>query len=924
MEEFEVPSLTPYQKGIQIIGAAEDYDVKNVNTKVDDEISDSHISEMTMFIFKKDGNILQGYSDVACSTPVSSAINIQKSNPTFLIDTDSGILSSLGEGNDFSPIYYDNEATDIGECSIYIVANAWHQLKSNIGAIGSLDDLQDQVLTVDATLDMPKNINGSYIGFPMIGTHNAGGTAVTFNLKQGGSNTHSVATIPLKKLYSKVRFRMQVNSRQVVTGGQVPKFKLDKVEVYNVPTMVRMGYKSGDYVTNIGQYRFTGSGEDKPFTIVSFDKTVINHSSSATTDDYLEFGFYMPEHMVTSGDIAYPANITEEAKQYYKPKGAEGKIATFVRIYGVYTDHNGQIKEVKYDVYLGQNQNDDFEVKRNQQLNNYLTITGVTNHKDAYPDIGNSISIDHRVEVTSKGFNLSIEREALLDSHFEVRPLDIELQPGSSITVVIPDEYRSWIAMESDAVARDRKDTDLYINITENRKGVRKFFTTNLVTELTEANSGTIKVSHSGVDDKKAEIHRIWFYIDENLNVYDKTVTDLQTGDSGYTVSPTETRQGRAEFYYAENGDPDVSVTPNAIVNFQQWNLYRVWDVAGQYYYDIEHEEEYLNNYASDQGYGETQNGMPWGLDGTQLSYIHDSFTCNEANPDWTNFINANPIKYDFYIGKHDDDNENSDLYTNDGGTLHNFAGQEFTKEIAENPNAAVEYLTLGEQAESAVQYCYSKNKRNTDGSVDVKWYLPSADELEDFIVAAYSDFKEFQDNYYWTSQPAYIRNAFYYEYFDGTKSDRNREDTYVFIVYEDNKTHARATKVAYINGKYDYVPSGLNRTSENATIDCNNPICKDTYFNVMYGWYRWTESEWSWSDFQYHTVTRTQEKIGNNAMTADEHYNEYIDGSNNGVRYHVELGHLKDLIQKTEGGEHGYHERTKKNRVRCVRVAPE
>ena len=57
--------------------------------------------------------------------------------------------------------------------------------------------------------------------------------------------------------------------------------------------------------------------------------------------------------------------------------------------------------------------------------------------------------------------------------------------------------------------------------------------------------------------------------------------------------------------------------------------------------------------------------------------------------------------------------------------------------------------------------------------------------------------------------------------------------------------------------------------------------------------------------------------------MTADEHFNEYKDGRATGIRYHVELGHLEDLIQKTEDGEHGYHPRTKSNRVRCVRVAP-
>ena len=110
-------------------------------------------------------------------------------------------------------------------------------------------------------------------------------------------------------------------------------------------------------------------------------------------------------------------------------------------------------------------------------------------------------------------------------------------------------------------------------------------------------------------------------------------------------------------------------------------------------------------------------------------------------------------------------------------------------------------------------------------------------------------------------------------------------------------------------------MPSGLNRTSENATIDCNSPIYKDTYFNVMYGWYRWT----SWSLFQG-TQTHTDEKLGDKAMTADEHFNEYKDGKSTGIRYHVELDHLYDLIQTTDNGEHGYHERTKSNRVRCVR----
>jgi hypothetical protein len=131
--------------------------------------------------------------------------------------------------------------------------------------------------------------------------------------------------------------------------------------------------------------------------------------------------------------------------------------------------------------------------------------------------------------------------------------------------------------------------------------------------------------------------------------------------------------------------------------------------------------------------------------------------------------------------------------------------------------------------------------------------------------------------------------------------------------MYEDNKTHARATKVVYNNSKYDYVLSGLNRISENGTFDCNSPICKDTYFNEMYGWYRYYyEGGWFGSGAGWKTEEKT--------FTKDEHYNEFIDGSATGIRYHVELGHLDDLIQRTDNGETGYLPRTESHRVRCVR----
>ena len=449
--------------------------------------------------------------------------------------------------------------------------------------------------------------------------------------------------------------------------------------------------------------------------------------------------------------------------------------------------------------------------------------------------------------------------------------------------------------MVDDELEADRK----------NAIGKRKYFTTDLTRETLKAKEGTIGSDGCSTSGGQSVIipvndECIWIYVDECT----------QRGD--------DVRSATVRVSFSLDGvnfsaDQSMDYVINQRMLFPVTYTNGTASTSDDRSYNIEYYEEYLYNYDAEDPYGQTkEEGMPWGLDGVQLSHIHDSFICGETNSDWTNYITNNPIKYDFYIGKHDDDNDNSDVKTKDGGTLHNFAGLDFTKEIAENSNAGFTKLTLAETANSAVEYCYNRNKRQPDGTIkeeDIVWYLPSADELEDFIVPAYSTFKEFQDNYYWTSQPAYIRNAFYYESYDGSKSDYNREDTYVFVTYEDNKTHARATKVVYNNSKYDYVPSGLNRTSENATIDCNNPICKDAYFNVMYGWYRYYSNR-AW---------RTEEK----KFTKDEHFNEYIDGRNTRIRYHVELDHLEDLIQKTKDGEHGYHPRTKSNRVRCVRVAP-
>lgn len=910
MNDIDVNVTPSANSGLHIIGAAADFDNHNVGTRAaEDAYPDSFISEMTMFVFDINGDLLQGLD--ANQNPISSAINIPQSNPTFLIEAKkyngTGIISSMGASLNIK--YFRNTGTDLSACSIYIVANAYHQISHLIdsddsnGEIKTLADLKAAVLDIDATLSMPKDENGDHIGFPMIGhAVTPDDQVATFDLRYGtNTETNAVANIPLIKLYSKVYFAIQINSNQIVANGPTPKFTIDRAEVFNVPTKACMGAYSSDYIKKLGnEYQFTSD----PFVIKSSDCTnkTIYHTTSSDisiglgSSDLIEFYFYMPEHKVTPNDInPYPANIPSNLKQYYKPKlvgaGSDGsglavgaKTATFVRIYGSYTDHNGRIKGVSYDVYLGQNETNDFEVKRNQQLINYLTITGTTNHKDAYGENQTNISVDHRVTMTDRGYNVYMEREAILDAHFEVRPVDFELQNGSSLTITIPADCSSWISMESDDAARSGVNSNLYIDNTNVKRGVRKYFTTNLVSELngnlTKESDGrhSLTIKHSscyGGANPDPEFFRIWFYVDENPNVYDKTGTGKQTSESGnYTVSKTLYRNAPVKLYYSNTATDNPNIDKEAVhtINFQQWNLWRVWSSDKTRFYDIEHEEEYLNNYASNAGYGTPQDGMPFGLEGIQLSKKVQAVKIEESdglvgfinsigkylgwdlNAMYTNAIRQLPNAkyYDFYLTRDgwqvDTANgEKAEDYKRD------YQGHAFNKEIittllttySNNDKVVLNGVNLNNtDLKSAIAYVYNKNKRDSDGNVctvnsdgtintdNLKWYLPAIDEIEDIALGAYDEFNRvFQNEKYWSCQPAYDKNRLEML----VKVSRYTAGTLYADYYSDDLDRARATSVYTTDGtNYTNINSGVPGYAglQNGTVDWTTPSygVYDTY----------------------------------------------------------------------------------------------
>lgn len=801
----------------QFNAAVADFSEHNVSTKASDE---ADINELTMFIFTETGDI------------VGRPVNIEGNNPTFLISTTRNdelnqfpyIWDPNATGEDqFIKIEHDDDK--LHYCDIYMVANAWDALKDV--EIKTLTDLKAISIPVSG-IDIPEG------GFPMIGKQDEG---ITFDLAseklpETTSGT-TLATITMKKLYAKVNFRFRLIADQVVA---TPTFTLTDWQVCNIPGTVAFGEPAAGETTANSAYIAASQASN---ILTSGDRT-IDHTVSGS--DAFEFAFYMPEHyLYADKTVAYPDGMPEENRQRYKPLMCSNSLKpTYVKVRGSYKDHQGNAKEVTYYVYLGQDAVSDFCVKRNQLLNNIVTIKGTTDsnpyyedgnlvYPDNYDPSGDNISIDHRVEIGSEGFVISLEREAVMDSHFEVRPMDIVVSEEAKVVVTIDDASNTdpagkpWMRFEASG------STDAHIS----GVGVRKYFTSDLVTSTLAGNT-TMTIT---------EDTRLWLYFDENTNVYDSY---LDT-DEANPLPKWRDIQLKVD-YYAPGNDSSTPTKQN-VYTFRQWHLWRIRDKSNTRYYDIEHEEEYLYNYVSDDNYGKTTDGMEWGLNGITFSGnmgddLKTTALVAASGGGWAADIINNIITnlapyYDFYLTR-----EASEISSTLVNPQNDFAGRRFSNGIIDSdPDGTGEYTAISQikrelngTPESAIEYCLNKNRRNSSGLVtDRDWYLPAIDEMEQIMVGGYSEFAVFQNKEYWSCQPAFRKNYFLYNtnwfasWIGGSESDTWGD------YYLENSQSARATSALYVgkdeNNKdvYTYIGSGVDENIENLADSY------DQYLNASY-----------------------------------------------------------------------------------------
>jgi len=432
---------------------------------------------------------------------------------------------------------------------------------------------------------------------------------------------------------------------------------------------------------------------------------------------------------------------------------------------GSYITHQGLTYEAEFKVFMGQNTIDDFKVKRNHKYVNNITIHGldyVRNSDD------NTYTFDGRVNVkTDNPVYLAIVNERKVDAHASVRPMDVwfllrENADGtlnenvdweSEVELTIEDANTSakWIRME--VIPREE------MRILENNKekfiagrGARDYFTTDLISKL-DMENGMSETNHQcgwhvTIDGKRDKSRsRVYFYIDEN-------VTPNAQGEILDRIAKVKIVYRKRE---SENGP--ILDERERILEIEQRGLKKITyshpsggtidDTYMEYY------EEYLEHYDPlDQHTmpGELYKGMPWGVKGTRYDRVP---TGNFWNP------------YDYYSGERADNG----LSTRTFDSVRDY-GLQATQWVLIRRSGTDGYVSMSTvklyndaPPVTAFHYCYGKNKRKADGTVDGAsdyndvsrggWYLPGIRELERALTEYYLTFSDFKGNFYWSASAA-------------------------------------------------------------------------------------------------------------------------------------------------------------------------
>lgn len=717
--------------------------------KDDDE---KRISTLYVFFFGADGTLLDDKVTVGDHSPFTGYAAINTGETVLKIDkaavagnaqASSVTVYAVANISELEALEYFGEMVDAG--------NGLQRPSK----INTLSDVESIVYRRDEVSVGIPEINGVRC-LPMVG-------------KKSGINLASPdvnhAEIDMFSLMARVDVNISINSDH--GDNTLPRLTMMSWEAVNLPKQVTFGDPEafdGDRTT--GDLR----EEEKETVSSPLQQQIYNRNGE------ISFSFYMFENIqqrlqeaawpdgVTPDQSGYPAGVYDpdkgvDKRQNYKPYFADTDNAANIVLHTYYTDYNGKTTEVDYTLYLGANHTDDFRVKRNHQYKNDITIKGLT-------QVGNNpehITFDARVNIyedSNNNYHLAILRERDHDAHFCVTPMDVymfgdnngtsDYDPAKdpSIEVILgdcgdsgetPSNVPDWIAMELIPAANmERGDVPSTTVEPGNAllptnepwhagNGKRSWFTTSLVSDLNDRNKGRVTVTNSR--------DRIYFYIDENLTMADRTATVTVI----YKEGGTEVRRSTMQLAQVH------------LLEFTYWEETEHKGTAHTGY--MEQFEEYLDHYdpldehRSEQIY----DGLSWAREGSDIAMNSIGSLNYDTSSAWITSSEEYQVSYRNYTD-----------------------GWAYTSYVVSDRDPEQATMTLNDVPMSAFQYCHNKNKRNSNGYVPAeyrdqtigsnrvensnksKWYLPAVRQMEYALEYFYLTIPEFQENYYWSASAAF------------------------------------------------------------------------------------------------------------------------------------------------------------------------
>lgn len=783
-------------------------------TKAEYSTDEAKISTLAVLVFNEDGTLIHHQENVSVNS-----ITLNKSL----------LNSPAQEGK-------------LDNATVVLVANIGLADLKN-GSQTLLDNIETLTLagmenyTYSPAQTVITSIGDGFTGFPMIG-----GTSADLTL----ASSVNALEVNLKILYAKINFEIAV-TQGTENEGTGMQFALSGCTVHNTANTIPLaipaskGKQPVDFLGNsvpdseiATTDGATPSGIDyntatAGTALGATGTATFSDNSNPDDDQKVKFTFYILESRYNHGSNLkgiYPSDDwltsipAEDVKGYnadtdqdklngvkyfyddriqqYKPKLAGTGKATYVRLNGTYTDYRGVAWKVEYDLYLGKDNAQNFQVDRNSEYTNLVTIKGLRNRQDdAYGE--NDVWIDHRVNVSYNGSgvddHVTITRETLLDAHIEVRPLRVKWENNEfdGVRIYLPTKSDGslvdWIGIER-FTGNNNREASVYCYAIDKSTGEstptgkRKYFTTDLISELQN------KEGEYGVrvdeDTQKKYIYLLnnecaWIYFDEN------------------TGSAAREADINLDFYTKSGSTQTVKY------KVKQRGLQTVGGYA------IESYEEYLHTYDSDDKYNlstspvdYTQQGLAWGFVDHKLS--QNTLVSTTDVP--TTLLKNQMIKQYAYDYFHESDNTNSRYrykYTKASGSWANASfGTGLTFTDVASTNRYITIKDMGTIPENAYQYCLSKNKFEADDfgnvSMTINWYLPDVYEMQAILNASQSGDTPVDldsEAYYWSSQPSFSTAGTYInESTDNARaasiqegpSDRPRENQHrIRCVYASN-----------------------------------------------------------------------------------------------------------------------------------------